>query len=156
MTLTPTTIKFPSKEQATVYRSGGRRFFTRHAAIRRYAIDRIRERYACECEPEVGFTCGMHVSRENKEDRWIRLVNRYTKFLMMWTKRGHPLHPLYQFTSLDDWKKNATTKWELNGCKVNLKYVSALGVEIWSDQAFEKLNDKSYPVSVFRRVEVLR
>ena len=39
-------------ETATIYRAGGRRFFSRDAAIRRFARVRFFAKHPCECEQE--------------------------------------------------------------------------------------------------------
>lgn len=65
------------QEVATVYRGGGRRFFTRRAAERAEAKAIIRKR--CECERgdilngDYGYTCRYHSDRDRYE-RAVRLL----------------------------------------------------------------------------------
>ena len=69
-----------STETATVYRGGGRRWFTKLAACRAEARARIRER--CECEagcPVTGYpdyVCDYHYDM----DRYSVLVYRMARF----------------------------------------------------------------------------
>lgn len=61
-------------ENAVVYRVGARRFLTKKAAIKNYAWQRIKARYKCTCEPDVGYDCNQH-------DYVEALVKRYIRFL---------------------------------------------------------------------------
>lgn len=63
-------------ETATVYRAAGRRYFTKKAAIHRLALKRVKDKHHCECEPDVGYTCGVHDG-----DWFNRVVARYERIL---------------------------------------------------------------------------
>ena len=73
-------------ETATVYRAGGRRWFTKRAAYRALAKEAVNKR--CECEPDArwgngsldvtpGVTCQYHQNYE----RFAKLVRRYAALL---------------------------------------------------------------------------
>lgn len=72
-----------AKEAATVYRGGGRRFFTLRAACRAEAKALIFARWPCDCdadEPEVGYsgnTCYAH--QEHIYGRFLRRVERLVR-----------------------------------------------------------------------------
>lgn len=68
-------------EQATVYRGGGRRWFTKKAAARAEAARLYRSRYPCTCEPAdyscqyPGYACAHHTDhREKFVRRVVKLV----------------------------------------------------------------------------------
>jgi hypothetical protein len=69
-------------EQATVYRAGGRRWFTQKAAIKAYANAKFRAKHRCECEqPEYdsgypGATCGIHAVYDKVMPRYLRVLKR--------------------------------------------------------------------------------
>lgn len=72
-----------SKETATAWRGGGRRWFTLNAALRAEARAAIAAK--CECESPSyadrypGWTCGWHSDRgyyERVLDRFVRLYRR--------------------------------------------------------------------------------
>lgn len=74
-----------STETATVYRGGGRRWFTRQAACRAEARAKIKER--CECDycdhpempgcPTEDFPCRYHDGSERAEKILRRLSRKY-------------------------------------------------------------------------------
>lgn len=70
------------QETATVYRAGGRRWFTQRAAIKAYAAAKFRAKHPCECEQSdyasgyPGFTCPVHDARDRVLPRYIRLLKR--------------------------------------------------------------------------------
>ena len=72
-------------EQATVYRAGGRRWFTRSAAEKAYAAAKFRAKHRCECEhPDYssgysGYTCGVHDLRDRVLPRYLRFLRRAWK-----------------------------------------------------------------------------
>lgn len=80
-------------ENATVFRGGGRRWFTRRAAGRAEAKARIKER--CECEEGdmdmggvyPGYTCEYHT--EANLPRTAEIVNRLGRFY----ERRMPTNP---------------------------------------------------------------
>ena len=67
-------------EQATVYRGGHRRYFTKAAAVKGYAKAKFRAKHPCECEQSDyasgygGYNCGAH-------DAWDRVGPRYIRWL---------------------------------------------------------------------------
>ncbi len=70
-------------ETATVYRArGGRRFFTKAAALRSYAAAKFRAKHPCECEDAVyedgypGFGCHVHDLRDKVLPRYLRVLKR--------------------------------------------------------------------------------
>jgi hypothetical protein len=69
-------------EPATVYRAGGRRWFSRRAAIRAYARAKFRAKHPCECEqPDYssgygGFICPVHDGWARIEARYLRVIER--------------------------------------------------------------------------------
>lgn len=69
-----------SVESATVFRAGGRRFFSKLAAIRAYARQKVNAKHRCDCEQGdyssgyPGYDCGIHEGRD-------RLTARYVRFL---------------------------------------------------------------------------
>lgn len=69
-------------ETARVYRAGGRRFFSRAAAIRRYAKEKFFAKHPCVCEqPEhdsgyPGFDCGEHDRWEKVKPRYVRVIRK--------------------------------------------------------------------------------
>jgi hypothetical protein len=69
-------------EQATVYRAGGRRWFTRQAAIKAYAGAKWRAKHPCECEHGdyasgyPGYTCQTHDARDAVMPRYLRVLRR--------------------------------------------------------------------------------
>lgn len=70
-----------SIEQATVFRAGTRRFLTRSAAVKTYALRKIRGKHGCECEPAdypnySGHDCGCSVLREKVLPRYLRMLKR--------------------------------------------------------------------------------
>lgn len=71
-------------EQATVYRAvGGRRYFTKAAALNGYAKAKFRRKHPCECESAnyadgyPGFTCHVHDLRDKVLPRYLRLLRRH-------------------------------------------------------------------------------
>lgn len=73
-----------SEETATVYRAcNGRRYFSKRAAIHRYAIGRVFDRYPCECEAEVGYTCPSHRGKDHlgQDNYFERLLQRFERWL---------------------------------------------------------------------------
>jgi hypothetical protein len=72
-------------EQATVYRAGGRRWFTKRAAIKAYAAAKFRAKHPCECEQAdygsgyPGFTCHVHDVRDRVLPRYVRLLWRHAQ-----------------------------------------------------------------------------
>jgi hypothetical protein len=68
------------RETATVYRGGGRRWFSKNAAARAEARSVIRRR--CECEEgdhiTPGFPCHYHVDQEH----YAELVNRFASRIL--------------------------------------------------------------------------
>jgi hypothetical protein len=73
-------------EQATVYRAGGRRWFTRRAAIKAYAHAKFKAKHPCECERGEyssgypGYECGAHDHREKVMPRYLRWLKRHCLF----------------------------------------------------------------------------
>jgi hypothetical protein len=69
-------------EQATVFRAGGRRWFTQKTAIKAYAAAKFRAKHPCECEQgdyasgDPGFNCGVHDLRERVLPRYLRVLNK--------------------------------------------------------------------------------
>jgi len=61
-------------EQATVYRGGGRRWFTKKAAARAEAARLYRSKYPCTCEPDLGYACAHHTDHREK---FVRRVMRW-------------------------------------------------------------------------------
>ena len=67
-------------EQAQVYRAGGRRYFSRAAAIRRYAKEKFFTKHPCECEAAdyadnyPGYNCGSHDAWEKVRPRYLRWI----------------------------------------------------------------------------------
>jgi hypothetical protein len=67
-------------EHATVYRAGGRRWFTEKAAIKAYASAKWRTKHPCECEQGdyasgyPGYTCPTHDARDAVLPRYIKLL----------------------------------------------------------------------------------
>lgn len=76
-----------TQEQATVFRGGGRRYFTKRAAYVAAARECVRK--VCECEPAEwdtgypGMTCGYHTA---DEDYGERVVERLARLLQRWDK----------------------------------------------------------------------
>ena len=72
-------------EQATVYRAGGRRWFTRKAAIKAYASAKFRTKHSCECEQGdyasgyPGYNCHVHDVWDRVMPRYLRLIERRCK-----------------------------------------------------------------------------
>lgn len=70
-------------EAATVYRAGGRRWFTRKAAMKAYANAKFRKKYRCECEQGDystgygGYTCGIHAVYDKVMPRYLRVLKRH-------------------------------------------------------------------------------
>lgn len=66
-------------QTATVFKGGGRRFFTKRAAYRSAAKAKIRER--CECYPDDPITGDPGESCEYHEDleKWDRIVTRLAR-----------------------------------------------------------------------------
>lgn len=68
--------------QATVYKAGGRRWFTKKAALRAEAKQIYRKRYPCECDGPVheegypGYGCPHHGEHQEK---FVRRVARLLK-----------------------------------------------------------------------------
>lgn len=71
-------------ETATVYRGGGRRFFTKKAAFRSEAKARVRAKYPCDCEAgsfiDPPHDCGLH------GDFFVKRVDRLAAWLMRRSK----------------------------------------------------------------------
>ena len=69
-----------AEESATVYRAGGRRWFTKRAALRAYARRKFKAKHRCECEQGdygsgyPGYTCHVHAV-------WDKVMPRYLRFL---------------------------------------------------------------------------
>jgi hypothetical protein len=69
-------------EVATVYRGGGRRWFTHKAALKAYANAKFRAKHRCECEQGdyssgyPGYTCGIHVVYDKVMPRYMRLLKK--------------------------------------------------------------------------------
>ena len=67
-------------EQATVFRAvGGRRYFTKAAALKGYANAKFRAKHPCECEPteyDTGYFYNCHVHA-----LFDRVMPRYLRFL---------------------------------------------------------------------------
>jgi hypothetical protein len=69
-------------EQATVYRGGGRRWFTKRAAVKAYAAAKFRTKHPCKCEnPDYGsgypgYVCHVHELRECVLPRYVRVLWR--------------------------------------------------------------------------------
>jgi hypothetical protein len=67
-------------ERATVYRAGGRRWFTWKAAVKAYARSKFRAKHPCDCEDVdyasgyPGYTCPVH-------DAWDKVWPRYRRVL---------------------------------------------------------------------------
>ena len=72
--------------QATVYSAGGRRYFTKAAALRAYVRSKFRAKHPCECEaPDMsigyaGYDCGLHGEAfERVSARYIRFIKHCSK-----------------------------------------------------------------------------
>jgi len=69
-------------EMATVYRAGGRRWFSKSAAIKAYARAKFRAKHRCECENADystgygGYTCGIHAVFDKVMPRYLRVLKR--------------------------------------------------------------------------------
>lgn len=69
-------------EQATVYRAGGRRWFTQKAALKAYANAKFRAKHRCECEQGdystgyAGYTCGIHAIYDKVMPRYLRVLRK--------------------------------------------------------------------------------
>lgn len=69
-------------ETATVYRAGGRRWFTQDAALKAYARAQFRAKHTCECEQSDyadgygGYTCGVHDVYSRVMPRYLRQLKR--------------------------------------------------------------------------------
>jgi hypothetical protein len=67
-------------EQATVYRGGGRRWFTKRAAARAEAAKLYRKKYPCTCEKAdysghyPGYACDNHTDHR---ERFVRRVMKW-------------------------------------------------------------------------------
>jgi len=71
-----------TKSTATVYSVPlvNRRFLSRRAAIEAYCRNRVRAKHTCECENDVGFTCGIHKSPGYE---WLEsLKTRYFRYVL--------------------------------------------------------------------------
>ena len=77
------------QQTATVFRGGGRRFFTKRAAYRAAAKAKINE--YCDCDPgdpatgEAADICEYHEDM----DKWERLVTRLARFYQYRDCQGH-------------------------------------------------------------------
>lgn len=71
-----------SVETATVFRGGGRRYFTKKAALKSYANRRYRLKHPCECEqPDYGsgypgYSCMACLAREKVMVRYLRMLKK--------------------------------------------------------------------------------
>jgi hypothetical protein len=70
-------------EQATVYRGGGRRWFTKAAAIKAEAKAYLFKKHGCTCEkhsdPDNGYypeTCYLHAMDTDRFKKYVRRVAR--------------------------------------------------------------------------------
>ena len=84
-------------ESATVYRAGGRRYFTKSAALRQYAKTKFKAKHPCECEhPDPssgypGYNCGVHDVFDKvmpRYLRWLRRVSVRKRALQLARKAG--------------------------------------------------------------------
>lgn len=72
-------------EQATVFRGGGRRWFTALAAARAESREKIKER--CECNAGDHITGPEYCYYHDDVERYARLKNRMAKFYLRAFKR---------------------------------------------------------------------
>lgn len=78
-------------ETAKVYRAGRRRFFSKRAALRAYALQRLFERSPCECEKPTwqdnypGYNCGQH---ERFAAIAARFARRYGRVILREGRHG--------------------------------------------------------------------
>jgi len=72
-------------EQATVYRSAGRRYFSRRAATFAYARAKFRAKHPCECESAdyasgyPGFNCHVHDLMDRVLPRYLRRIRKASR-----------------------------------------------------------------------------
>ena len=72
-----------SSEQATVYRGGGRRWFTKRAAAKAEARALIFRRYPCDCDKHnydndySSEVCHLHAMESSRYGKLIRRVARF-------------------------------------------------------------------------------
>jgi len=74
-----------TKETATVYRGGDRRYLTKRAAYYAEARKRWRVKYdgldRCQCEPDVGYVCNWHEYGSTVHQRAV--IVRYARMLQI-------------------------------------------------------------------------